>query len=226
MAARTLKLLHVEDDPLQRELLAHHLKGMKDLTFEVAVADTEDQAVDLFRQRGAEFVLLDYHLTQGNGLNCLRRLRQIDAIVPIVAVSGTATPEIAAELLASGADDYLSKEDLSSKVLVGSIESALVRADAMRRHLPEQESANLEQLRPPFQRLCEDFAKAAGADFVRRLEEFESAARQANLTPAHVERLFTRICTGMASIPSARSLLRPLLLEILLRISIPSRQDV
>ena len=79
-------------------------------------------------------VVLDYHLVRGNGLSCLRRLRQLDPIVPVIALSGKATPEIAAELLQAGADNYLSKTDLAAEMLTGCVKDALVRADAWRKH--------------------------------------------------------------------------------------------
>src|SRR3954470_2405976 len=105
MSARSIRLLHVEDDAIQRKLLHAHLKQLPDLQFEVMPADSEDDAIATLG-RGFDLVLLDYHLNQGNGLSCLRRIRQRDPHIPIIAISGVATPEIAAELLEAGADDY------------------------------------------------------------------------------------------------------------------------
>src|SRR4051794_23674739 len=124
MASRTIRLLHVEDDEAQRRIAAHHLARMPEYVFAIACVDGEEAAVETFRRDGAEFVLLDYQLMEGDGLSCLRRLRQLDAQVPIVAVSGTASTETAAELLYAGADDYLSKQDLRSDVLARSIRVA------------------------------------------------------------------------------------------------------
>ena len=56
--------------------------------------------------------------------------------MPIIAISGVATPEIAAELLQVGADDFISKKDLSGDVLARSVREALARADAWRRRPP------------------------------------------------------------------------------------------
>ena len=73
---------------------------MTDYSFDVRHAETEYAALEEFDRGGIDFVILDYHLTSGDGLSCLRRLRERDAMVPVVAVSGVATPEIAAELVA------------------------------------------------------------------------------------------------------------------------------
>ena len=75
MSSRTIKLLHVEDEISQRRLLAHHLAAINDFHFEILYADAEESALDLFDSGGVELVILDYHLQQGNGLNCLEELR-------------------------------------------------------------------------------------------------------------------------------------------------------
>jgi DNA-binding response OmpR family regulator len=133
MPIRTIKILHVEDEESQRRLIAHHLLAMGDFQFEIHHADNEETALDLFESRGAEFVILDYHLRQGNGLHCLGEIRQRDRIVPIIAISGVATAEIAADLVQAGADDYISKQDLTSDMLARSMRAALERADAYRK---------------------------------------------------------------------------------------------
>lgn len=74
--------------------------------------------------------MLDFHLTQGNGVNCLHRIRQRDPLIPIIAVSGTASHEIAAMLIAAGAVDYLAKQSLDSRLLSQSVRNVLTRAHA------------------------------------------------------------------------------------------------
>jgi DNA-binding response OmpR family regulator len=222
MAPRSLRLLHVEDDRIQRALIAHHLAAMREMAFEIIGADSEEEAVHEFSRGGFEFVIIDYHLAQGNGLDCLHQLRRLDPIVPIVAISGTATPEIAADLVQAGADDYISKEDLNSKMLARSVRSAINRADAFRKF----ESNNPTEPAPVdglFQEICQDFLGQTGPRFLTRLEEFEAAARQAKMTPGQVQRLFQRVLRRLDPKQrepdlSAKALLRPILLEILLRL--------
>ena len=136
MPVRTIRLLHVEDDLAQRRFVSHHLASMGEYRFDILSAEGEDAALVEFNGGGVDFVILDYHLTQGNGLSCLQKLRGSDRIVPIITVSGVATPEIAAELLQVGADDFISKKDLSNEVLARSVRGALARADAWRRRAP------------------------------------------------------------------------------------------
>lgn len=224
MSARTIKLLHVEDDLMQQRVVAHHLRSLSDFTFTITTADSEDGALGEFERLQPELVILDYHLAQGNGLSCLRQLRQRDRIVPIVAISGKATPEIAAELLRVGADDYLNKQDLTAEVLTGSVRAALLRADAWRRWVPPDAAAPAPaDVAAHFTELCRWFAARASPELNQRLDAFEAAARKAHLTEEQVHTLFEAAGaeTGrMGTTPSvpAQQGLRPLFLEVLLRL--------
>jgi CheY-like chemotaxis protein len=128
----TILLLHVEDDRIQQALVAHQLAALPDYRFEIAVATSEDEALAMFLGGGFELVILDYQLIQGDGLSCLRQIRQIDPMVPIIAVSATATDEIAANLISAGADDYLAKQTVDGKILGQSVRNVLTRAQAFR----------------------------------------------------------------------------------------------
>lgn len=132
MTATAIQLLHVEDDRIQQALLARQLRGMQDYRFLITAVASEDDALAAFSENGFELVILDYHLSQGDGVNCLRRIRKIDPIVPVIAVSGVATDEIAAELISADADDYLAKQTIDSKILAQSVRNVLTRAKAFR----------------------------------------------------------------------------------------------
>jgi DNA-binding response OmpR family regulator len=139
MTCTTIKLLHVEDDPVQRLFVAHHLSSISEYQFNVIPVETEDAAIASFDRGGIEFVILDYHLMAGNGMSCLEKLRRRDSIVPIIAISGLATSEIATELLRIGADDFISKKDLSGEVLARSVREALARTMACHRQTQKRE---------------------------------------------------------------------------------------
>jgi DNA-binding response OmpR family regulator len=93
---------------------------------------SEDAALEEFVGGEYDLVILDYHLSQGNGVNCLRFIRQHNPTVAVIAISGVATDEIAADLIEAGADDYLAKQTLDKKVLAQSVRNVLIRAKAYR----------------------------------------------------------------------------------------------
>jgi DNA-binding response OmpR family regulator len=218
MADRSVHLLHVEDDALQRHLIQAHLATLEGLKFEVAAAASEDEAVAAFGQRPFEFVLLDYQLEQGNGLSCLQRIRGRDEVVPIVAVSGVASPAVAAELLRAGADDFLGKEDLTTEALSKSIRAALARADSFRRRVPAR-SAEKARLEAQLRKVCQRLA-SLGPDWLAELDALEQCIKDARATPAALPPLFELTCRGLTpDAAQSRRLFRPILLEMLRRIT-------
>ncbi len=221
MATRNLRLLHIEDNPAHRRLVGYYLNGLPELALDITYADSEDSAVETFQKQGTDFILLDYHLTQGNGLSCLKRLRQLDPVVPIVALSGAATPEIAAELLRVGADDYLSKQDLSREALTQCLTNALARSETVKR--AEKEATDTKKIEPlagSLLALCRTFVAKIPESFVGELDAFEVAAKKAKLSAAQLQHLFETTCSQLtAERPNAERVLRPVLLEILLRLS-------
>ncbi len=139
MPPRAINILHVEDEDSQRRLFAHHLRTLNEFQFEIVYADSEEIALEIFRSAPINFVILDYNLRQGIGLHCLQLIREHDPIVPIIAISGAASDEIAADLVQAGADDYISKRDLTSGLLADRMRDALKRADTWReRHINHQ----------------------------------------------------------------------------------------
>jgi CheY-like chemotaxis protein len=229
VSPRLKKLLHVEDSLLPRRILAEQLAAVPDYRFAITCVATEDEAVRAFSQGGVDGVILDYHLAEGDGLSCLRRLRQLDPIVPIIAASGEATAEIAAELLRVGADDYISKSDLLSGAITRSLCAALARADALRPYHAAGSPHPAGQTGALFQEVCQLFASAAGPQFLDRLERCEAAARQERVTPRQLEHWFEVACEELAAgQPSAarlaQRLLRPVLLEMLMRLSSDEQQ--
>jgi CheY-like chemotaxis protein len=207
MPPQTIKLLHVEDNVADRLLMAKLLGGMKEYTFNIVRAATEITAVAELNKGGIEFVILDYRLPLGDGLGCLKKLRQIDPAVPIVVVSGVVTPEISAECFQAGADDYLSKQDLTAEKLAASVRKALGRAK------------NWPTLRNELEPICKVFVETLPADFFLALDDLEKLLRQAEANPEQVGLLFEGIPAELdkanPKLPHpAAQLLRPILLEL------------
>jgi DNA-binding response OmpR family regulator len=221
MSTRIIRLLHVEDDAMLQRLVAHHLEQIKELRFAITCAESEEEAVAAALRSPPDFVIMDYHLSQGNGLNCLLTLRRKDPVVPIIAVSGSATPAIAAQLLQSGADDFISKGELRAGNLAHSIRVALLRADAWRRQLPNLAAPlnSAARFKDEVQHLCQMFLTRLDGAFWRRLAECDTATREAHLTGAQVIQAFDEISTQIAMAQQADAgvvtlRLRPLLLEL------------
>src|SRR5206468_11834605 len=120
-------------------------------------------------------------------------------------------------------DDYLGKKDLATETLTQSLRAALARADAWKQRAGGAKSDRATRMQGLFNQLGRTFAARFDAEVQQRLEQFEQAARQARLSPAQLQRLLEQLshdlddAAGAAGWP-ARQRLRPLLLEICLRL--------
>lgn len=223
MTARLIHLLHIEDEETEQLLVAEILNSIAEFTFDITHVESEEAAVAAFEERPVDFVILDYQLTQGDGLSCLRRLRRLAPVVPVVALSGVATPKIAAELLRSGADDYFSKQDLDAAALVRSIREAIARTDAYRLHAGIADLNENAQFGQAFERICESYLNQCGVSILRLIDEFDRCARHVSWTPGKMQYLFEAECRRLDAArppgePPSRKVLRPVFLEIMLRL--------
>jgi CheY-like chemotaxis protein len=134
VTSSAIRLLHIDDDRIQHALVARSLAKLGEYLFSIRTATSEEEAIKAFAEGGTDLVILDYHLTKGNGLGCLRWLRRSDPFLPIIAVSGVATPDIATQMIEEGADDYLCKQSLNfGQSLIQSVKNTLTRARVLRR---------------------------------------------------------------------------------------------
>lgn len=214
MAPRAIRVLHIEDDVVQQQMLTLHLAAIKSFRCTVTAVASEAGAVALFRQQPFEVVLLDYHLEQGNGLECLRQLRKLDPIVPIIVVSGLAPPEVAAELLEAGADDFLSKENLSGERLARSLSEAVERADACK----QRQLAGTADVDAFFDRVRRTISVSDESELLRSLRELYRAALPGPFSAAQIQRLVDLVCGELGASAGGSDGQRRALLTLFLRL--------
>jgi DNA-binding response OmpR family regulator len=116
------RILVVDDEPGIRDLVGSYLR---DDGFEVDEATDGEDALDRFRRRTPDLVLLDLRLPGIGGLDVLREIRRTSAVYVIVltARSDETDKLIGLEL---GADDYITKP-FSPRELVARVRAVLRR---------------------------------------------------------------------------------------------------
>ena len=108
---RKLRLVVVEDNPSDVELVKHALKkGGFDA--ECTVVQTAEDFRNALRKNGYEIVLADYSLPAWNGLETVEVLRQEGLDVPVIVVTGALGDTRAVECIKQGAADYVVKDHL------------------------------------------------------------------------------------------------------------------
>jgi PAS domain S-box-containing protein len=107
-----IHILHLEDDPMDVELVQAKLEG-HDLDYRITRVQTEAEFDDALRAGELDIILGDYQLPMYDGVSALRLARQRRPDVPFIFVSGTMGEEAAIEALTQGATDYVLKQNLS-----------------------------------------------------------------------------------------------------------------
>src|SRR5262247_1101354 len=120
-----LRILHLEDDPRDAELLQAKLETEGILCHVIRV-ETQVDFCAATEQGGFDLILADYTLPSFDGLSALKITMEKCPDVPFIFVSGTLGEEVAIEALQIGATDYVLKERLSR--IVPSVHRALREA--------------------------------------------------------------------------------------------------
>jgi DNA-binding NtrC family response regulator len=100
------RILVVDDEPVQRELISGFLKKQG---FEVIAAESAERALELFRQDTFDLVLTDQKMANMSGLELLQAVHVINPETPVIVITAFGTVEAAVTALKQGAIDYLTK---------------------------------------------------------------------------------------------------------------------
>jgi DNA-binding response OmpR family regulator len=113
MTHEAARILVLEDEPVARTFLADNLTADG---YEVLVAATLSDAMEALEYERPDLAVIDLKLSDGSGLELIRRVRQADGIasrldptMPLVVLSGCASELDRVRGFEHGADDYLTK---------------------------------------------------------------------------------------------------------------------
>ncbi|MGA2192668.1 MAG: ATP-binding protein [Nitrospirota bacterium] len=126
---KPIRILHLEDNDLDAELVTHALER-GGLAFESTRVQTRDDFTSALRGCGYDIIIADYMLPAFDGVMALEIAMDICPDIPYIFVSGQLGEEVAVEALKKGATDYVVKDRLSR--LAQSVTRALHEAEEHR----------------------------------------------------------------------------------------------
>jgi len=99
-------VLIVDDEPIVRESIRDWLK---DAGYEVATAETGEEALEMIERENFSVVVLDVRLPGKTGLAVLRELKAAKPQIKSIIITAYPSVELAVEAMKLGAVDYLVK---------------------------------------------------------------------------------------------------------------------
>jgi len=122
------KILVVEDEPSQVELLRYNLVSEG---FQVIIATDGEYGIERARDEQPDVILLDWMLPKTTGIEACRQLRRMKPTrhIPIIMLTARSEERDKVRGLDLGADDYLTKP-YSIKELMARVRAVLRRASA------------------------------------------------------------------------------------------------
>jgi two-component system chemotaxis family response regulator WspR len=142
------KLLVIDDDPMNREILFRHLKnlGYSDIT----LTDGGKSGLEIVASNSIDLILLDMMMPVMNGLETLTHLKDNyqSRVIPVIIISALDEKEMMLACIQKGAEDYLIKP--YDRVLL----KARVSACLDKKILHDREVLNNQKLEAAYKELA------------------------------------------------------------------------
>ena len=121
------KILLIEDNLGDARLLREALAELGEPRFDLTHSETLGQGLEYLTKSDPDVVLLDLGLPDAQGLEAVRRTHSAAPAVPIVVLTGLNDDTTAIHALQVGAQDYLSKAQITAGLLWNALRYAMER---------------------------------------------------------------------------------------------------
>jgi DNA-binding NarL/FixJ family response regulator len=130
MNGQTIRVLLIEDSPLQARLIQELLSEVRTVRIECEWVDRLSRGIECLARGGIEAVLLDLTLPDSWGVETLTTLRNRFPEVPVVVLMSGGDESLLAGAENRGAHDWVSKDAVDAVSLEDSLRRAMNRARA------------------------------------------------------------------------------------------------
>jgi len=126
-SSERIRVLVIDDDSEDAELIIDLLQDAPGITTEVVWASTYQEGLHVLRRGEVDVCLVDYRLGADTGIDFLEEPDVVRAGVPVILMTGKGSPELDQRALAAGAMDYFPKDGFSSESLGRAVRFAVER---------------------------------------------------------------------------------------------------
>jgi PAS domain S-box-containing protein len=130
-----LKILHIEDEATDSELVEREL-NKSNLLFEMIVVDNREDYIKAINEFMPDIILSDHTLPSMDSFEALKILNETDKNIPFILISGTVSDEFAVNIMKAGAYDYILKDRMER--LPGSISNAIEKRNRDNQYIESQ----------------------------------------------------------------------------------------
>lgn len=108
---KKLRVLFVEDNPLDVELLIRHIQK-SDYKLKYEITESLDELEELILEKDFDLIICDFKLPGFTGLDAIKTIQKSEKDIPVILASGTIPDEQAVDAILAGAKDYVLKDNL------------------------------------------------------------------------------------------------------------------
>lgn len=123
----TNRVLIVDDDEKLLKVLS---RGLEQEDFVVSTATTAEEGLNRFKEIDFEVVLVDLVLPDMDGIELLKRIRNIDSDFPVIMITGHASIDLAVKAMRMGAFYFIEKP-ASTKAILEILKRAIEQKELM-----------------------------------------------------------------------------------------------
>lgn len=117
------KILVVDDDPFMRDIIGDILRSTE---YDIETADNGADALDkLIKYSGFALIVSDLTMPVMDGMKLLEKVRELDAEIPFIVLTGNSEISIALTAIKNGANDYLIKDENIQDTILLSVDRVL-----------------------------------------------------------------------------------------------------
>ncbi|MDQ0246621.1 two-component system response regulator DctR [Bacillus fengqiuensis] len=135
-----MNILVIDDDPSIQYMLSEICEFAG---WNVHTADNGKEGLNVFVEKGADVVLVDYHMPEMDGIKTVGELRNRDVDVPILVLTVDERQEIADRFLEVGATDFALKPvkapDMISRIQLHARLAKLTRSASQQTSIEERD---------------------------------------------------------------------------------------